>query len=129
MRSVGSVGAVLTARSEHIEQREFVSWFRRTFSARIFAIPNGGNRGLVTAGRLKVEGVTAGVPDLCVPEWSLWIEMKTASRSARCSPSQLDWHKYLESIGHTVMVPRGCADAIDKLREFGRKAEKGETEK
>ena len=47
-------------RSEHLEQREFVSWFRQTFpGVLIHAIPNGGKRGRAEALRLKVEGVVA----------------------------------------------------------------------
>ena len=34
---------------------------------RIYAIPNGGNRNIVTAKNLKDEGVRSGVPDLCLP--------------------------------------------------------------
>jgi len=46
-----------------------------------FAIPNGGKRDAITAGRLKAEGVKAGVPDLMLPiargEYhGLFIEMK-----------------------------------------------------
>ena len=43
--------------SEHLEQVETVAWFRRTFpGVRIFAIPNGGHRGIREAGRLKGGG-------------------------------------------------------------------------
>ena len=35
-----------TVPSEHLEQREFVRWFRQTYKGvRIFAIPNGGQLG------------------------------------------------------------------------------------
>ena len=51
--------------TEHEEQRELVRWFRQTWpGVRIFAIPNGGARSPATAGRLKAEGVSSGVPDL-----------------------------------------------------------------
>ena len=63
--------------TEHEEQREFVRWFRQNHpGVRIFAIPNGGARSITTAAKLKVEGVSAGVPDLCIPAWGMWIEMK-----------------------------------------------------
>jgi hypothetical protein len=56
--------------SEHVEQSLFVQWFRRSYpNVLIFAIPNGGARSKATAGRLRVEGVVAGVPALIVPEW------------------------------------------------------------
>jgi hypothetical protein len=77
---------------------------------RIFAIPNGEARSKTTGARLKLEGVSAGVPDLFVPEWGLWVEMKRASGGV-VSASQKDWHAYLRSVGQRVIVAHGCADA------------------
>ena len=110
-------GAVLSCPSEHVEQREFVSWFRKTYTARIFAIPNGGKRGRATAAKLRLEGVSPGVPDLHVPVWALWIEMKRQKRGS-LSADQRDWRRYLESIGHTVLVCRGCEDAEKQVIDF-----------
>lgn len=63
--------------TEHEEQRELVRWFRQTYTdVRIFAIPNGSGRSKSAGARLKAEGVSAGVPDLFIPGWRLWIEMK-----------------------------------------------------
>jgi len=106
-------------RSEHVEQREFVRWFRQTQrrDARIFAIPNGGHRSLATAQRLKVEGVLAGVPDLYVPRWRLWVEMKRAT-GGRLSSPQRDMIRHLEDCGDTVIVGYGCADAIEKVEAW-----------
>ena len=105
--------AILTdaAPSEHLEQVQLVSWFRRQWpNVRIFAIPNGGGRSMAQGASLKAEGVTAGVPDLFVPAWSLWIEMKR-STGGTVSPVQKDWIAYLEGIGHQVIVGRGFEDA------------------
>ena len=97
--------------SEHLQQVRLVSWFRRTYpGVRIFAIPNGGHRGASQGAALKAEGVQAGVPDLCVPEWLLWVEMKREAGGV-VSPVQKDWIEYLESIGHRVIVGRGFEDA------------------
>ena len=104
-------------KTEHEEQREFVQWFRRSFSVRIFAIPNGGLRSKVTAMKLRVEGVAAGVPDLFVPALSLWIEMKREKGGVISEP-QKDWIEYLEGIGHTVIIGRGKEDAISKIQKF-----------
>jgi len=106
-------------RSEHVEQREFVSWFRKTYKAKIIAIPNGGQRNIVTAARLKAEGVTPGVPDLFVPEWLLWIEMKKKSGGS-VSASQLEWHNYLKSINQSVIVCRGYEDAQCQVENFAK---------
>jgi len=59
---------------------------------------------------LKAEGVQAGVPDLFVPAWGMWIEMKREAGGV-VSPVQKDWIAYLEGIGHRVIVGRGFEDA------------------
>lgn len=94
-------------------------WFRQTFKdVRIFAIPNGGARNVVTAARMKVEGVTAGVPDLYIPAWKTWIEFKRVKGGA-LSPKQKDWLAYLEAIGDTVIVARGAEHAKEELHKCG----------
>ena len=104
--------------SEHVEQREFVSWFRKTWpGVRIFAIPNGGLRNKAVAQKLKAEGVSPGVPDLYIPAWKLWIEMKR-QKGGRLSEDQKDWAEYLEGVGDTVIVGYGWLDAIDKVNCF-----------
>ena len=101
--------------TEHEEQRAFVEWFRKSGDVRIFAIPNGGARGAAQAGKLKAEGVSAGVPDLFIPEWMTWVEFKRR-KGGTLDAKQKDWHQYLESIGHTVIVPKGCHEAVDMIR-------------
>ena len=97
--------------SEHVEQREFVSWFRKRWpGVRIIAIPNGGIRGAAAGARLKAEGVSAGVPDLYIPAWKLWIEMKR-QRDYTVSQEQRDWIDYLQKIGDCAIVCRGFNEA------------------
>ena len=104
--------------TEHEEQRQFVSWFRQTYhGVRIFAIPNGGIRSKSQAGRLKAEGVSPGVPDLFVPAWALWIEMKR-QKGGSVSLEQKDWHQYLIGIGHKVLIAKGFEDAVRKLNQI-----------
>jgi hypothetical protein len=97
--------------TEHEEQRELVAWFRCQYEGvRIFAIPNGGSRSQREGGRLKLEGVSAGVPDLYIPAWHCWIEMKR-QKGGSLSAEQKDWRDYLQSIGDTWLVAKGCQDA------------------
>ena len=101
--------------SEHDEQAGFVQWFRARWPrVLIFAIPNGGKRSIVTAKRLRREGVTPGVPDLYIPAWGIWIEMKR-QKGGRTSPDQDGMISYLENVGHRVIVGYGATDASDKL--------------
>lgn len=102
--------------SEHVHQRRYVEWVRLTHKVRIFAIPNGGKRGRLEAMRLVAEGVSKGVPDLYVPAWCLWIEMK--AEKGRVSPEQKDWHEYLSGVGDTVIVAYGFDDAVAQTEEF-----------
>jgi hypothetical protein len=103
---------------EHEEQRELVRWFRQSWpDVRIFAIPNGGARSKATAGRLKAEGVASGVPDLFVPAWRLWVEMKR-TKGGSLSPEQKDWIKYLESVGFCCIVGKGAEDAKRQISAF-----------
>jgi len=108
----------MAAPSEHLEQVRLVSWFRKTYpSARIFAIPNGGGRSMAQGASLKAEGVTAGVPDLYVPAFWLWIEMKRSTGGV-VSPVQRDWIAYLEGIGHRVIIGHGFEDARAKIESM-----------
>lgn len=73
--------------------------------ALIFAIPNGGKRSKATAGKLKAEGVRAGVPDLFLPiargRWhGLFIELKVEGRKR--SREQSLWHVKLQEQCYAV---------------------------
>lgn len=104
--------------TEHAEQLTFVSEFERRYpDVRIFAIPNGGHRHKAVAAKMKQEGQKRGVPDLYVPAWNLWIEMKR-QKGGRLSEHQKDWIEYLKSIGHEVIVGSGWHDAIEKIEEW-----------
>ncbi len=104
--------------SEHSEQVGFINWFRVQYPrVLIFAIPNGEKRSITVAKRLKAEGVVRGVPDLYVPAWNLWVEMKRVS-GGRLSPDQKEMITYLENIGHKVIVGKGAGDASKKVLEF-----------
>lgn len=104
--------------SEHEEQAGFVRWFRDRFpGVLIFAIPNGEHRAVSVARRLKAEGVVPGVPDLFVPEWRLWIEMKRI-KGGRLSDEQKEIIQRLEAIGYTVIVGKGARDASAQVLSF-----------
>ena len=102
---------------EHDEQVGFVNWFRSEYPAvLIFAIPNGERRAISVAKRLKAEGVVRGIPDLFVPEWNLWIEMKRA-KGGRLSPEQKEIICHLDQC-HTVIVGLGARDASRQVVNF-----------
>lgn len=101
---------------EHDEQVAFVNFFPRQWpGVRIFAIPNGTRASIRASIKAKKEGVSSGVPDLYIPAWKLWVEMKRRKGSTT-SPEQKDWHEYLRSIGDKVIVAKGCDDAIAQIK-------------
>jgi len=103
--------------TESQEQQGFVTWFRLKYpDVLIFHIPNGGYRNIVTAQRFKKEGVVAGIPDLLIPKYHIWIEMKTLK--GKLSPEQVEMHRYLRAIGDTVVVGYGAEDASRKIMEL-----------
>jgi hypothetical protein len=84
----------------------------------LFAIPNGGARHPAVAGKLKAEGVKAGVPDLLLPvarrRWNgLFIEMKSAK--GRVSPAQKEWIDALDAQGYRCEVCYGAEAAFDAI--------------
>lgn len=110
--------SILKVPSEHVEQALLVQWFRRTYpNVLIFAIPNGGARSRATAGRLKVEGVVPGIPDLFCPEWKLWVEMKR-TKGGVVSAEQRAMIDYLQSVGYRAIVCKGAEDAKAQIMEI-----------
>ena len=109
---IGRLNVDSKIKSEDMEQAEFVQWMRRTYPQhRIFAIPNGGWRSKASVMKLKVTGVSAGVPDLFIPSLALFIEMKR-TKGSRVSPEQAEWIEYLKSVGYRAEVCMGKDEAI-----------------
>ena len=84
----------------------------------IFHIPNGGSRDAREASNLKVQGVLAGVPDLCLVlpyGRTVWIEMK--AKKGRVSLEQAGLRTDFASMCHTVITAYSAEQALDLLRE------------
>lgn len=104
--------------SEDREQMVLLQWFARQYPGiRIHSIPNGGHRHIVVAARLKATGQRPGVPDLFVPAWRLWIEMKR-QKGGTLSPDQRDWIEYLRGLGYWVIVGRGFDNAAEQIQRL-----------
>lgn len=106
--------------SESSHQIGFINWFRYKYpNVLIFHIPNGGFRSIKTAKRLKEEGVVPGIPDLFIPEWKIFIEMKR-TKGGIVSKEQKAMIKYLQEIGYTAFVANGATEASQKILDFKR---------
>ena len=121
---------------EHVDQRALVAWARhasatgvatvpagyarggrvalddrqRDALALLYAVPNGARTGRRQAGRLKAEGMLAGVPDLFLPfpragKPGLYVEMKTATGTL--SRDQRAVTAALARLGYGVVVAKG----------------------
>ena len=88
----------------------------------LFAIPNGGYRNIVTAMKLKSEGVRSGIPDLmlAVPrngKHGLFVEMKK-SKGGRVSDSQHSVIADLLDAGYAVTVCHGFEEARLRITHY-----------
>ena len=97
--------------TEHDIQVNCVNYFRLRYpKGLIFAIPNGGQRNVIVASKLKAEGVLSGVPDLCIPIAKkgfngLYIELKNG-KSGKVSDNQKTIMSKLQSEGYQCEVCR-----------------------
>lgn len=104
--------------TEHSEQVGFCHWFACKFPGVVmFSIPNGELRAKSVAVRLKKEGLTKGVPDLFIPRWKLFVEMKR-SDGGRVSDEQFKMMMYLKECGYEVIIGYGAEDASRKVLDF-----------
>jgi len=115
---------------EHHEQVDFISRIKQLAEAdpryalavrRTFAIPNGGKRSKREAGRLKAEGVKAGVSDIecSLPTRryvGLFIEMKSLTGSA--SDEQRKWINESRDLGYCAEVCRGAVAAFRVWKDY-----------
>lgn len=107
---------------EHTIQKTCVDWFDLQYSGLLlYAIPNGGKRSKAQAGKLKAEGVRAGVPDLYLAVVTqtypgLYIETKTTS--GQPSDEQLIAHAYLRAQGYQVELVRNLEQFQAVVNEY-----------
>lgn len=122
---------------EHEIQCECVRWFRMQYpqyGKLLFAVPNGGFRNKATAGKMKAEGVLAGVSDLIllVPSGNfhaLCIEMKWEKveydskgkkhvfRSYQ-HEEQKQWQKAVEEQGYQYSVCRSVDEFMSCINNY-----------
>lgn len=103
---------------EHEEQSMFVKWFKMQYkNVRIFAVPNAAARGHNAASYMKAEGLSAGCPDVWIPEFLMCIEMKRIKGSIT-SPEQISWRDYMLGIGWQAHICNGFEEAKLKVIEF-----------
>ena len=88
----------------------------------LYHVPNGSSRSKAEAGRLRAEGVKAGVPDLCLPVprgkyLGLYCELKR-QRGGRASDNQVEWLDALSKQGYQVALCRGWEAAAETILKY-----------
>lgn len=110
---------------EHRIQQACVRWFNLQYPylrGRLFAVPNGGRRDVVTGAKLKAEGVVAGVADLILlvtnkAHGALLIEMKKPGGIQ--SAAQRQWQEIVTRGGeYKYVICRSIYDFMREIREY-----------
>jgi hypothetical protein len=86
-----------------------------------FAIPNGGWRNKAVAGKLKAEGVKAGVADMLIllPNQTfhgLFIEVKIVGNYQQ--PNQKEFEAKARDCGYEYLIVRSLDELIEKLKYY-----------
>lgn len=109
------------------EQQMLVRWMElqhRAAYAVTWHTPNGGARDKATAGKLKAQGVKAGVPDLQLAVarggfFGLFIEFKaTPPNDAAVSETQKTMLSRLQGEGYRAVVCRGINEAMAEINAY-----------
>lgn len=111
--------------TEHAEQVAFVARCRRE-NIFVFSIPNGVNISdsklrFAEIEKLKAEGLVKGIPDLFIPQYKLFIEMKRRDGGV-VSESQKKVHCVLRQLDYKVEICAGAKQAWQVV-ELIRKGE------
>jgi len=91
------------------------------------AIPNGGDRDQITAGKMKAEGVKSGVLDCFLPVarkgfHGLYIEMKKPgmqkAKNGGLSENQVEFGNFAVANGYKCVVCYTWIEAVNVLKEY-----------
>ena len=88
----------------------------------MYHVPNEGLRSGRAGARLKLEGMRAGVPDVCLPVprggyGALYIELKR-TKGGSLSENQRTWIESLKMLGNKAVVCYGWEQARDEIERY-----------
>jgi VRR-NUC domain-containing protein len=111
---------------ERAHQVALIKWARTVKETHpvlklLYAVPNGGDRNLRVARKLKAEGVLAGVADLCLPAarrgyHGLYIEMK--SEEGVATEEQKEFLRGVSGEGYCAVIAQGVDEAKATLEWY-----------
>jgi len=111
---------------EHIEAVALMRWVRLSTArypdlAMLWHVPNGGHRSKATAGKMKAEGVKAGVSDYvldCARGGYFGLRIELKPKGGRPSPAQKDYISDVTAQGYRAEVAVGWESAKDILIDY-----------
>jgi hypothetical protein len=125
---------IAKAGTEHAHQAALFCWAAQNREQYpqlewMFAVPNGGERQVAVAARLKAEGVRAGVADIFLPtarhgHHGLFIEMKKPAdkdkkvAAGRQSDKQVEFENHVTAQGFLYTVCFTWEEARDVIMEY-----------
>lgn len=103
---------------EHVEHVNVVKWMNQNYpGVIIWTIPNGAKLSPQTVSKLKSEGLHDGAPDLEIPAWDIYIEMKRVDpKVCKVYPEQIATIEYLQECGKHATICYGAQEAIDFIQ-------------
>lgn len=121
---------VAKSKTESSIQTAFFAWMaiiKHPDMKWVHAIPNGGERSAIVAGRMKAEGVRKGVWDVLVPVpqqgfHGLYIEFKRAEhrnhKNGGLTDEQVEFGQYVHAKGYKVRMAYSWREAAMHLCEY-----------
>lgn len=113
--------------TEHEEQTALITRLRLALpelESMLTAVPNGGDRNVLVAAKLRKEGVKKGYPDLLIdlprgPYHGARIEMKRVNAPpSAVKADQAEWIEALAAVGYFALVCRGQDEAFAALHWY-----------
>lgn len=118
--------------TEHAQQVALFMWAQQNRDKYpelqwMFCIPNGGERDIRVAARLKAEGVRSGVSDIFLPaprcgHHGLFIEMKKPKSAGKAagkeSEKQVEFGAHVTEQGYRYAVCYSFAEARDEIIDY-----------
>lgn len=109
---------------EHTHQVCFMEAFRKSYMGYLrdlYAVPNGGSRNRAEAANMKMEGVSAGVSDLCFsfPNFNfcgLYLEAKTIK--GKMSEAQIEFTERKWATGYAALECKGWMQLIEAVHWY-----------